>query len=90
MGLFVWLLAAATWALQLVTRRDRALGIGLAAVLLALFVHSLLYAGLLEDPLVWGALGLAAAVLAVAPAPEEAEVEADTARPPSTPRLLAH
>ena len=63
-GLYVWLLGAAGWALVLVTRTDRSFGIGLAAVLLVLFVHALLYAGFFEDPLTWGVLGLAAAVLA--------------------------
>jgi len=60
---YLWLLAAAGWAIVLVARMDRSFGIGLGAVLLALFVHSLLYAGFFEDPLTWGVLGLAAAVL---------------------------
>ena len=65
LALYVWLLAAAAWAFYLVaTRRDRLLGIGLAAVLLVLLVHSLLYAGFFEDPLTWGVLALAAAALA--------------------------
>ena len=89
--LFLWVFAAASWALYLVTARDRALGIGLAAVLLALVVHSMLYAGLFEDPLTWGVLGLAAAVLAAAPAPKTVEEEEEVTAPtPSTPRLLAH
>ena len=33
------------------------------------FVHSLLYAGFFEDPLVWGVLGLSAAVLSWSPGP---------------------
>ena len=71
------------------TRRDGALGVALAAVLLALFVHSLLYAGFFEDPLTWGVLGVAAAFLAVAPVPREAEEDAE--RPAtSAPHLLAH
>ena len=45
---------------------DRALGLGLAAVLLVLFVHSLLYAGFFEDPLTWGVIGLTAAALSLA------------------------
>ena len=52
------------WALYLVARRDRAFGVGLAAVLLVLVVHSLLYAGFFEDPLTWGVIGLACAALA--------------------------
>jgi hypothetical protein len=75
-GLYAWTLGAAGWALVLVTRRDRALGIGLSAILLALFVHSLLYAGFFEDPLTWGVLGVAAAVLAAAPAGRNGDVAA--------------
>jgi hypothetical protein len=88
-SLYVWLLGAAGWALLLVTRQDRALGLGLALVLLALFVHSLLYAGFFEDPLTWGVLGVAAAVLAAAPVPRTA-VEGREDAAPGTPRLLAH
>jgi hypothetical protein len=88
-SLYVWLLGAAGWALLLVTRQDRALGLGLALVLLALFVHSLLYAGFFEDPLTWGVLGVAAAVLAAAPVPRTAVEEREDAAP-GTPRLLAH
>jgi len=88
-ALYAWMLGASGWALFLVTRRDRLLGIGLAAVLLVLFVHSLLYAGFFEDPLTWGVLGLASAVLVSAPAPRSAEAaESVTAR--DAPRLLAH
>ena len=86
-ALYAWLLAAAAWALWLVTRRQRVLGLGLASILLVLFVHSLLYAGFFEDPLTWGVLGLAAAVLAAA-APSPAPAVAETASPP--PELLAH
>jgi outer membrane protein assembly factor BamB len=67
LALYLVLLAAAVWSLLLATRVARALGLGLAAVLLVLFVHSLLYAGFFEDPLSWGALGLAATVLATVP-----------------------
>ncbi len=75
LALYAWLLAAAAWAFYLVAeRRDRMLGIGLAAVLLVLVVHSLLYAGFFEDPLTWGVVALAAAALATpraaAPGPE--------------------
>jgi hypothetical protein len=86
---YAWLVAAVAWALVLVTRADRAFGIGLAAVAVALFVHSLLYAGLFEDPLTWGLVGLASAALARAPAPSTAEEPAPDA-PPATPGLLAH
>jgi hypothetical protein len=86
-ALYVWVLGAAGWALVLVVRRNGALGVALAAVLVALFVHSLLYAGFFEDPLAWGVLGIVAAFLAVAPVPREAD-EAQPAT--SAPRLLAH
>ena len=74
-ALYAWVLAAAAWALWLLTKRDRVLGVGLAAVLLVLVVHSLLYAGFFEDPLTWGVFALVAAGIAI---PREA------------PRLLAH
>ncbi len=86
---YLWLVAAIAWALVLVTRADRAFGIGLAAVAVALFVHSLLYAGFFEDPLTWGLIGLASAALARAPAQSTAEEPAPDA-PPATPGLLAH
>ncbi len=63
-ALYLATLAAVVWTLLLVTRRERLLGIGLAAVLLVLFVHSLLYAGFFEDPLTWGVFGIAAGTLA--------------------------
>ena len=88
-ALYAWLLGSAGWALYLVTKRDRTLGIGLAAVLLALFVHSLVYAGFFEDPLTWGVLGLAAAALAAAPASVVATSRAAEA-PESPPHVLAH
>ena len=62
---FVLLLAAEAWALLLVTRRRRALGLTLAAVLLTLFVHSLFYAGFFENPITWGVIGITAAALSL-------------------------
>ncbi len=88
--LYVWLLVAAGWALFLVTRIDHTLGIGLAAVLLVLLVHSLLYAGFFEDPLTWGVLGIAAAVLASVSVGRTEDVVASATVPPPTPQLLAH
>ncbi len=86
-ALYVWLLGAAAWALLLVTRQRRILGWSLAAIFLVLFVHSLLYAGFFEEPLMWGVLGLAAATLAATvTTPEPAPAE--PASPP--PELLAH
>jgi len=73
--LYLWLLGACAWALWLLAERDRIFAVGLAAVLLVLVVHSLLYAGFFEDPLTWGVFALVAAGMAV---PREA------------PRLLAH
>jgi O-antigen ligase len=46
--------------------RDGALGLGLGVVFLVIFVHSIFYSGFFEDPLVWGALGVAAAARAAA------------------------
>jgi O-antigen ligase len=86
-ALYVWTLAAASWALVLVSRRNRLLGLGLAAVLLVLFVHSLLYAGFFEDPLTWGVLAIAAAVLAAAEATRQPSPQEPA---PETPELLAH
>jgi len=85
--LYVWLLVAAGWALVLVARTDQPLGVTMAAVLLVLFVHSLLYAGFFEDPVTWGVLGLAAAVLARGDLGEPARVVEAS---PDAPPLLAH
>ena len=46
-----------------VRRRHQALGLSLAAVFLALFVHSLAYSGFFEDPITWFVLAVAAAFL---------------------------
>jgi O-antigen ligase len=86
-ALYLVFLAAAGWALWLVTRLDRLLGLGLAAVFLVLFVHSLLYAGFFEDPLTWGVLGLAAAVLS---APRMGTESPYTVATREAPELLAH
>jgi hypothetical protein len=88
-ALYSWLLAATGWALYLVARRDRAFGVGLAAVLLVLFVHSLLYAGFFEDPLTWGVIGLAAAALAGVTETVTLDEPATDASP-AAPELLAH
>jgi O-Antigen ligase len=88
-ALYAWLLAATAWALYLVARRDRAFGVGLAAVLLVLIVHSLLYAGFFEDPLTWGVIGLAAAALADVAGTATVD-ESITHASPAAPELLAH
>jgi hypothetical protein len=67
--LYAALLAGAGRALQLVRRRDEPFGVALAAVFVALVVHSLSYSGFFEDPLTWLALGVAASALAAARAP---------------------
>jgi hypothetical protein len=72
-ALYVWLLVAVSWAIYLVTERDRTLGIGLGATMLALFIHSLFYAGFFEDPLTWGVIGISAAVLGAEPVPAVTE-----------------
>ncbi len=88
-GLYLWMLGAVGWALVRISRVDKTFALGLAAVLSVLFVHSLLYAGFFEDPLTWGVIGLAAALLArsltplVRPAPTATEQ-------PSAPSVLAH
>src|SRR5262245_48495660 len=87
--LYLWLLGATAWALLLVARWNRELGVGLAAVLLVLFVHSLLYAGFFEDPLTWGVIGLAGAVLARELQTSAVEHRATDAAP-AAPELLAH
>jgi O-antigen ligase len=87
--LYAWLLAATAWALVLVARAGRTLGVGLGAVFLVLVVHSMLYAGFFEDPLTWGVIGLACAALARAPATSEV-TEPATEPAPAAPELLAH
>src|SRR6059058_1330628 len=65
---YVALMAATARLLYLVTQRNRAFGLGASSVFLALFVHSLFYAGFFEDPIAWGVIGVAAWAL-VAPVP---------------------
>jgi O-Antigen ligase len=87
-GLYIWMMIAVSWALILISRTDRTFAIGLGAVLVVLLVHSLLYAGFFEDPVTWGAVGLAAAMLARSRGDDAPVAEPDA--PPSTPGLLAH
>jgi O-antigen ligase len=56
---YIALLAGAAALIWRVRRRNHALGLGLAAVLLALFVHSLFYSGFFEDPITWVVLAVA-------------------------------
>ena len=86
-AVFLWLLVAVGWALALVARSQRAFGIGLAAIGVTIFVHSLLYAGFFEDPLTWGVAAIAAALLAQAVPRPAAETSAAA---PAAPTLQAH
>jgi putative inorganic carbon (HCO3(-)) transporter len=82
--LYVAILAGAARALDSVRRRNQALGLSLAAVFLALFVHSLAYSGFFEDPITWLVLGIAAAFRAparVSPPPVPAVTEPREAVP---------
>jgi hypothetical protein len=89
LAVYAWLLGATAWAIYLIARVDRPLGVGLGAVLGALVVHSLLYAGFFEDPLTWGVIGLASAALAQAPSPVSVVAPASGASP-AAPEVLAH
>lgn len=64
LALYVALLGGAARAIDAVRRRDRALGLALGGVLLALVVHSLFYSGFFEDPVTWLVLGVAGGFLA--------------------------
>lgn len=66
---YVALLVGAARLLVAVRRRHEALGLGMAAVLLVLFVHSLFYDGFFEEPTTWGILAAAVAALACLPRP---------------------
>ena len=61
--LYVAMLAGAARSFESVRRRHQALGLSLAAVFLALFVHSIAYSGFFEDPVTWLVLAIAAAYL---------------------------
>ena len=60
---YLALLGGAAWLIGRVWRLDSPLGLGLGAVLLALFVHSLAYSGFFEDPVTWLAIAVAASFL---------------------------
>lgn len=62
--LYVWLLVGGARLIELVRRREQALGLALAASFLALFVHALFYSGFLEDPITWLVLAVGAGWLA--------------------------
>ena len=85
LALYLALLATAAHALREVLRRDRALGLGLAAVMLGLIVHSLFYSGFIEDPITWLVLAIAASRLAVAPEGERQPAPVRSRRPDLVP-----
>ncbi len=88
--LYLALLGAAARLLLLTTRRHRAAGLALAAAFLVLLMHSIFYSGFFEDPITWGVLAAAAALLA-APVPEGVRDEASApgSSPPWSPRRVA-
>ena len=55
---YIALLGGAAALIRRVRRVEPALGLGLAATLLALVVHSLFYSGFLEDPVTWVVLAV--------------------------------
>ncbi|MGI8607182.1 MAG: O-antigen ligase family protein [Gaiellaceae bacterium] len=59
-----FLAGAAVTLTRTYRRRDHAVGLALGAAFLVLVVHSLFYSGFFEDPLMWGTLAAAAALLA--------------------------
>jgi O-antigen ligase/polysaccharide polymerase Wzy-like membrane protein len=77
LGILAYLafLAGAARALLALARRDRALGVTLAAVFATLLIHSLFYAGFFEDPITWGSLAIAAAALAASYGPRGGSVD---------------
>jgi O-antigen ligase len=83
--LYLALLLTAAHALREVLRRDRGLGLGLAAVLLGLVVHSLFYSGFVEDPITWLVLAVAASRLAVSTEDERQPAAVGSPRPELVP-----
>jgi hypothetical protein len=66
------LLLGAARLLLAALRCERALGLTLGGVFVALLVHSLVYSGFFENPVTWGVLALAAAATDAARRPSEA------------------
>ena len=60
---YLWLLGGSAALIEQVRRRAPPLGLGLGAVFIALFVHSLAYSGFFEDPLTWLAIAIAASYM---------------------------
>jgi O-antigen ligase len=85
LALYVWLLVGAARLLDAVRRCDAALGLGLGAVFLALFVHSLFYPGVLQDPITWFVLAVAAGELVARRRPAPVGVQSRAAPAPVAP-----
>ena len=80
---YLALLAGAAALLWQVYRLDAALGLGLAAALLTLFVHSLFYSGFFEDPVTWFVLAAAASFVLARSGPADIlEPSSEPARSP--------
>ena len=60
---YIWLLGGSAVLIERVYRRAPPLGLGLGAVFLALFVHSLAYSGFFEDPVTWLVIAIAASYM---------------------------
>ncbi len=60
---YLALLGGSAVLIEQVRRRAPPLGLGLGAVFLALFVHSLAYSGFFEDPVTWLAIAVAASYM---------------------------
>jgi putative inorganic carbon (HCO3(-)) transporter len=60
---YLALMGGSVLLLDRVRRVNEALGVGLAAVFVSLFVHALFYGGFFEDPVAWLVLGVGAAVV---------------------------
>jgi hypothetical protein len=63
LALYLWMLVGTARAIDGVRRLEVGFGLGLGAAFLALFVHSLFYPGVIEDPLTWLVIGLTAGYL---------------------------
>ncbi|HXY85972.1 MAG TPA: O-antigen ligase family protein [Gaiellaceae bacterium] len=86
LALYVLLLLGGARAIDDVRRRNEALGLSLAAVFLALFVHSLAYSGFFEDPITWLVLAIASAfLLQPEPSSEPARATAEAREAVTTP-----
>jgi putative inorganic carbon (HCO3(-)) transporter len=76
------LLAGAVLLLRDLHRRHPATAVALAAVLVALFVHALIYEGFFETATSWGAIALACSALAASRGPAPAGEDLDRATAP--------